>query len=77
MALFSRMGDMGKIHDEEKFKHEQDKIYAFKIHQSRIYCFRDGNDWVLTNGCFKKRNKADPTEIVRAVRIMNEQQNRQ
>lgn len=76
MALFTRMGDHGKIHDEEKFKHEQDKLYAFKIFKARIYCFRDGNDWVLTNGCFKKSNKADPNEIARATRIMNEAINR-
>ena len=72
MALFARMGDHGSISNPEKFKHEEDKIYVFKIFRVRMYCFQNGIEWVLTNGCIKKRDKADPAELARAKRIQAE-----
>ena len=69
-GLFDRICTHGHSHhNKEQFRKEVDKIYAFKIHQKRLYCFQEGHDWILTNGCTKKRNAADPNELKRAARI--------
>ncbi len=76
MNLFRRLCSVGKIVNPEQFKHEEDGIYAFKIFQKRLYCFQLGPCWHITNGCTKKKNKADPTELSRAKRIRSEYQAR-
>ena len=40
-ALFTRMGDTGKIWNERKFKHltETDQIFEFKVEADRTLCF--------------------------------------
>ena len=43
-------------------------IREFKKRQVRLFCFRDGNAWVLTNGILKKDVKAQQNAIHRARR---------
>src|SRR5688572_26787097 len=59
-ALFSRMGDTGKIWNERKFKHlaETDKIFEFKVEADRILCFFfAGRRLILTHGFRKTGDK--------------------
>ena len=39
LFLFKRMGDVGKIMDETKFRNEGDKIFAFKPQPHRFLSF--------------------------------------
>ena len=72
IALFERMAEHGRIHHPEKFKKLKDDIWEFKSFQIRMPCFRDGQEWVLTHGFTKKKNKTPKSEIQRAIDIMNE-----
>jgi phage-related protein len=68
-ALFSRMGDTGKIWNERKFKHlaETDKIFEFKVEADRILCFFfAGRRLILTHGFRKTGDKTPKREIDRA-----------
>ena len=47
-------------------------ICEFVKGQARIFCFRDGQDWVLTNGDLKKSNQTPRPNIERAERIREE-----
>lgn len=76
MYLFDRMCSHGEIRNEEQFNHERGRIYVFKTFKHRIYCFQHRRDWVLTHGAMKKRDKADPKELDRAERIMEEHKTR-
>ena len=69
IALFLRMSNHGRIQNEEKFKHEDGKIFAFKSGQIRITCFQIEKDWFLTHGFIKKRQKCPPAELIRAENI--------
>lgn len=71
-ALFKRMADCGTVPNREQFKQVRDKVFEFKKHQIRVFCFRVGNTWVLTNGYKKKKDRLDPAEISRAEMIMSE-----
>lgn len=70
--LFQWIADFGKIKNEEKFRHEDDKIYSFKAHQIRIGCFCSGRRWILTHGFMKKQNRWPAAELERAKRILAE-----
>ena len=72
VTLFQRMADTGRIHNEEQFKKEQDKIYAFKRGQMRIGSFQIEERWLLTHGFIKKCSRWPKAELDRAERIMNE-----
>ncbi len=68
-ALFSRMGDTGKIWNERKFKHltETDQIFEFKVEADRILCFFFiGRRLILTHGFRKAGDKTPKREIDRA-----------
>ncbi len=39
LTLLRHMGDMGKIFDKTKFRHESDQVYAFKPQPDRFLCF--------------------------------------
>jgi len=68
-ALFSRMGDTGKIWNERKFKHltETKQIFEFKVDAERILCFFFvGRRLILTHGFRKAGDKTPKREIVRA-----------
>ncbi len=76
-----RWSDKGEIpSNEEQFKHEQGKIFALKLGQVRIYGFYKGKmEFVFTNGCLKKTDKADSSELDRAeeFRLQWEKENEQ
>ena len=68
-ALFARMGDQGKIWNEQKFKHltETEQIFEFKVDDGRILCFFFfGKRLILTHGFQKKGDKTPKREIERA-----------
>jgi len=54
--------------NSENFSHEGDQIYAIKAHQIRLYgfFFNGGKEFILTNGCIKKRDKAKPEDLRKA-----------
>ena len=66
------MAEHGDAPNPEQFKHVQGKLFEFKKHQIRVFCFRDGNSWILTNGYKKKRDRLDRKEVARAERVMHE-----
>ena len=67
--LMRRMGDGGKIQDEEKFRHEGDQIYAFKPKPDRFLCFFiKGAKIIVTNAFEKKADKLPPQEKEKALR---------
>jgi len=68
-ALFARMGDMGKIWNERKFKHltGTDQIFEFKVEADRVLCFFFvGKRLILTHGFRKTGDKTPKGEIERA-----------
>lgn len=71
-TLFHRLADTGKIHNKEQFKKLSGRIYEFKRYQIRMGCFQIRNNWRLTHGFTKKDNKWPKRELDKAVRIMEE-----
>lgn len=71
---FKKLGDMGKLYNEEHFKIvEGTDFFEFKVHRYRIICrFLPGKIVLLTNGCEKKKNKLDKEDIERADRFYQE-----
>ena len=56
--LFQMLGDIGKIRSEEKFRHEDDQIYALKPQPDRFLCFfYQGGKVIITNAFVKKQDK--------------------
>ncbi len=73
MHLLEVMGDIGKIHDETKFRNEGDKIYAFKPQPYRFLCFFTvGRRIIITNGFYKDQDKLPPSEKNLALKIMDD-----
>ncbi len=67
--LLRRMGDSGKIQDEEKFRHEGDQVYAFKPKPDRFLCFFiKGAKIIVTNAFEKKADKLPSQEKEKALR---------
>ncbi len=66
--LIRRMGDGGKILNEEKFRYEDDQIYAFKPAPDRFLCFffKDSKI-IITNAFEKKTDKLPKREKERAL----------
>lgn len=63
MVLLKRMGDVGKIFDTTKFRHEGNQIYAFKPQPDRFLCFFvRGRKIIITNAFEKKTNKLPKCE---------------
>ena len=48
-----------------------EKIFEFIKGPYRIFCFRDGNKVILTNGARKKTQKAAPRDIGKAITYKN------
>jgi hypothetical protein len=71
-VLLRRMAEHGNVPNREQFKHVQGKVFEFKKHQTRVFCFRDGDSWILTNGYKKKEDRLRPAKIRQAERIMLE-----
>lgn len=75
--IVKRLGDDGKVRNRERFKLEQDGIYAIKAWQVRAYCFMTSDARiVVTNIVEKKRDRARPEDLRRADEIRAECQNR-
>lgn len=74
LALIKRAADIGpmNINDGEKFKKLEGTLFEFKVFQTRMPCFYDGRNIVLTHGFKKKQYKSPPAEIARAKRIQSE-----
>jgi phage-related protein len=68
-ALFVRLGDHGKIWNEQKFKHltGTDQVFEFKVDDGRILSFFFfGKRLILTHGFVKRSAKTPKAEIERA-----------
>ena len=71
--LFCLLGDIGKIFNEEKFRHEGDQIYALKASADRFLCFFfDGAKIIITNAYEKKTAKMPPNEKKQALKTKND-----
>ena len=66
--LLYALGDVGKIFNKEKFRHEGNQIYAIKTSQDRFLCFFfDGSKIILTNAYEKKSQKMPQREKNKAL----------
>ena len=72
--LFKKMASQGVLKNIEHFRKLEGRkeVHEFKANQARVFAFRDGNCWYLTNGVVKKKDKHQPADIDRAERIWNE-----
>lgn len=72
-ALFERYAEYGRNGMTADWFHEANKqsgIWQFIKGRLRVYCFMDGGDLIiLTHGSVKKTQKADPSQIERAVAL--------
>ena len=68
---FQAIVDNGDI-DGVRPKFLRDGIHEIIKGQARIFCFKDGDSWRLTNGALKRGNKAQDRDIDRAVTITRE-----
>lgn len=67
--LAKMLGDIGKIFNIQKFRHEDDKIYAFKPKPDRFLCFFfEGSKIIITNAFEKKTDKLSPREKEKALK---------
>lgn len=63
LDLFKLMATEGKIFNQQKFRNEHDKIYAFKPKPHRFMCFFFvGKKIIVTNGFIKKKDDLPPEE---------------
>lgn len=77
LGLFELMGNIGTIKNETKFRHEGDKIYAFKPQPHRFLCFFfTGKKIVVTNAFHKKTDKLPVKEKEKALRIKESYESR-
>ncbi|TGM04809.1 hypothetical protein EHQ76_07500 [Leptospira barantonii] len=68
LVLVKKMADTGKIFNEQKFRNEGDKIFAFKPKPNRFLCFFTvGKKIIITNGFPKRQDKIPANEKARAV----------
>lgn len=71
--LFRQFGSEGEIQNRERFTKEEGPIFAFKPFKIRVYCFyfpdAPKRTLVLTHGCMKKQDKADPVQLEKAKAI--------
>jgi len=73
VRLLKYTADKGIHPSKEKFRHEGDKIYAFKTTKTRMLCFfSPERSIVLTHGYFKTGQKLDPEEKKRALKYKEE-----
>lgn len=63
------LGDTGAIHNREKFRHEEDQIYAFKPSSDRYFCFFYQDAKIIITNAYEKKTKKMPIrEKVKAVK---------
>lgn len=71
--LFYMLGDTGKIRSKEKFRNEDDQIYAFKPMPDRFLCFfYRGKKVIVTNAFEKKQDKLPPREKEKALKLKDD-----
>ena len=76
-VLLSALGDIGHIHNKEKFRHEGDQIYAFKPKPHRFLSFFfAGRKVIITNAFTKKQDKLPIPEKERALKCMQDYEQR-
>jgi len=70
---FNKIAWVGRIHNPERFRKLQGKIYEFKVYPKvRILCFQVGKTWYLTHGFDKETGDTPRRQIKRANEIMRE-----
>ena len=73
LYLVKRIGDFGKITNQELFRHEGDKIYAFKPQPNRFLCFFfTGQKNIVTNAFQKKQQKLPSKEKEKALKYLKD-----
>jgi hypothetical protein len=76
-ALLTVVGDFGQLRNKQKFRHEGDKIFAFKPKPHRFLAFFfEGGKVIVTNAFTKKSEKLPPGEKTRALRCKNDYEQR-
>ena len=67
--LFYLLGDIGRIFNKEKFRYEDDQIFAIKSSPDRFSCFFfEGSKVIVTNAYEKKASKMPPREKQKALK---------
>ncbi len=62
-VLYTRLGDVGFIHNSEQFSKFVDEFFKFKAYQYRMPCyFRTDKRVVITHGFIKKKKGAAPRQ---------------
>ncbi len=75
LFLAKRMGDIGRIYDETKFRIEdkRNKIYCFKPRNERFFCFFFiGRKIIITSAYTKQRQKLERSELQKSIKIREE-----
>jgi phage-related protein len=76
-ALLMALGDIGQLRNKENFRHEGDKIYAFKPKPHRFLAFFfEGAKVIITNAFTKKKDKLPAGEKAKAMKCMKDYQQR-
>lgn len=77
MDLFKLMATEGKIFNQQKFRNERDKIYAFKPKPHRFVCFFFiGKKIIVTNGFVKKQDNLPHEEKKKAMNYQKDYEKR-
>lgn len=77
-VIFERLGDMGHLRNNTKFKHVEKQIYEIKSKQIRIFCFfTSDRRIVLLHGVKKQRTRLARKHIDKAISMRSEFQRRQ
>lgn len=77
LELMALIGTVGSIKNKQKFRHEGDKIYAFKPQPYRFLCFFFSNQKIIvTNGFHKKSDKLPKADKERALKAKHDYENR-
>lgn len=70
VRLLRLVADHHPIRNEEKFRHEEDGIYALKSYQDRGLCFfEEGKRLIITHGFKKKKQKLPRRHLKKAKRL--------
>jgi Phage derived protein Gp49-like (DUF891) len=76
-TLFKTMANLGQIRNIQKFRHEGDKIYAFKPRPDRFLCFFfSGKKIIITNSFEKKQDKLPLNEKKKAQSYQEDYESR-
>jgi phage-related protein len=77
MKLVTTMGEVGKIRDITKFRHEGNGIYVFKPQPDRFFCFFfKGGKIIITNAYEKKTDKMPSRDYAKALLAQEDYENR-